>query len=334
MQVLERLGLSDAVMQQGIPLERIEIYDKQDGLLFRLNLHPIQAKYHYTTVSIHRAALRQSLLDYVPSTRVHLGKHCTSFTQTQAGVTVQFEDETQVEGEVLVAADGLHSIIRQSLAPGIALRYSGQTCYRGIAAMELPPALARTGQEVWGGASRFGFSAIGSREIYWFAPLNAPAGSTEPAGMLVERLAERYADFPDPIPALIECTPSDSIIRTDLYDIPTVERWWQGRAVMLGDAAHAMTPNLGQGGAQAIEDAFVLANALSSQQSLSEAFREYERRRIRRVRRVAHTAWRFGQIAHLQSQWARWLRNWTIKTVPDQMNQKPIEWLYDISNGT
>ena len=101
--------------------------------------------------------------------------------------------------------------------------------------------------------------------------------------------------------------------------------------ILLGDAAHAMTPNLGQGGAQAIEDAFVLADKLSSCRSISEAFPEYERLRMPKVRRIVHTAWRYGQIAHTRSRWLQRLRNVGMKSIPDWVNQKRVEWLYALN---
>ena len=331
MLALERLGLSDAVVGSGVPLERIEIHDKKDGLLLRLNLHQVKVKYGHTTVSIHRAALHRLLLEHLQPGTFHLGKRCTGFIQANNGVTVQFQDGTQVEGDVLVGADGIHSVIQQALFPDVALRYSGQTCYRGIATMELPASLARTCLEFWGGESRLGFSALGSRQVYWFAPVTAPACRAEWEGTLSGRLAECYAGFPAPIPAIIEHTLVDEVIRTDLYDLSPLKRWWKGRVILLGDAAHAMTPNLGQGGAQAIEDAFVLADKLSSCRSISEAFPEYERLRMPKVRRVVHTAWRYGQIAHTRSRWLQRLRNVGMKSVPDWVNQKRVEWLYALN---
>src|SRR5215813_5734359 len=204
MLVLERLGLSDAVVGSGVPLERIEIHDKKDRVLLCLNLHQVKVKYGHTTVSIHRAALHRVLLQHLQPGTFHLGKRCTGFTQANNAVTVQFQDGTQVEGDVLVGADGIHSVIRQALFPDVVLRYAGQTCYRGIATMELPASLARTCWEVWGGESRFGFSALGLRQVYWFAPVTAPAGSAEREGTLSEQLVERYVGFPAPIPDIIE----------------------------------------------------------------------------------------------------------------------------------
>jgi 2-polyprenyl-6-methoxyphenol hydroxylase-like FAD-dependent oxidoreductase len=104
MRVLERLGLSDAVVRSGIPLERIEVHDKQDGVLGRLNLHQVQVKHRHTTISIHRAALHRVLFAHVQPGTFHPGKRCTGLIQANNGVTVQFQDGTQVAGDVLVGA--------------------------------------------------------------------------------------------------------------------------------------------------------------------------------------------------------------------------------------
>jgi 2-polyprenyl-6-methoxyphenol hydroxylase-like FAD-dependent oxidoreductase len=331
MLVLDRLGLSGAVEGGGVPLERIEIGDTKDGVPLRLNLHEVKVKYGHTTVSVHRAALHRVLLEHLQPGTFHLAKRCTGFAPANNGVTVQFHDGTQVAGDVLLGTDGIHSVIRQALFPDAILRYGGQTCYRGVATMELPASLARTCWEVWGGESRFGFSGLGPRQVYWFAPVTAAAGTAERNGLLLAELAHRYAGFPTPIPAIIERTPVEEIVRTDLYDLSPLKRWWQGRVMLLGDAAHAMMPNLGQGGAQAIEDALVLADNLSSCPIISEAFRQYERLRKPRVRRIVQMAWRYGQIAHTRSRWLQRLRNVGLKTVPHRVSHKWVEWLYAVN---
>lgn len=328
MLVLERLDLDDAVAQRGVLLDRIELRDEDDGLLMSIDLGRIKAKYGHTTVSIHRAELQRVLAEHVDPDTLHLGKECIGFEQADDGVSVQFADGTQAEGDVLVGADGINSAIRCALFPTVRLRYAGQTCYRGVANMELPDALARTCWEVWGGEVRFGFSAIGARAVYWFAPVTAPAGSARSDGIEPKELVERYASFPSPIPEIIEGTPAEEIILTDLYDFPPMKRWRQGRVVLIGDAAHAMTPNLGQGGAQAIEDALVLARTLSSGLTAGEALREYEHRRRSRVRRMVKTAWRYGKVAHIRNRSMRKLRNAGLRWSPEWLQRRQIEWLY------
>jgi 2-polyprenyl-6-methoxyphenol hydroxylase-like FAD-dependent oxidoreductase len=330
MQVLDRLGLSGAITGAGWPLERIQVRTGAGGVLLDVDLHKVRAKYGHTTVSIHRAALVQVLADALPPGTLRLGKRCSGFEQAGGAVTVRFEDGTQARGDLLVAADGIRSVVREQLFPGVPLRYSGQTCYRGIADLELPADLARVCWEVWGGTVRIGFSAVGPRQVYWFAPVTAPPGG-ESGGALAERLAERYADFPAPIPEILRETPAEDIIRTDLYDFAPIGRWWQGRVVLLGDAAHAMTPNLGQGGAQAIEDAYVLAEQLARCATAEQAFQEYERLRQPKVRWIVNTAWRFGQLAHLRNRWLQRLRNLVLKGTPGWLNEKQFDRLYALN---
>ncbi len=110
------------------------------------------------------------------------------------------------------------------------------------------------------------------------------------------------------MPTLLQHTPPAAIILTDLYELPPLPRWWQRRVVLLGDAAHAMMPNLGQGGTQAIEDAIVLADCLSKL-PLFETLHAYEQTRRPRVERIARAARLFGQIAHVRSGHLQWLRN-------------------------
>jgi len=331
MQVLDRLGLNATVAQAGWSLERIQLRSATDGLLQEVDLKPVVQRFGHSTVTIHRATLVQLLADALPPDTVHLGKRCAGVAADATGVTVRFEDGSHERGDLLIGADGIHSVVRDKLFPPVTLRYSGQTCYRGIADMELPAGLERTCWEVWGGALRVGFSPIGPRECYWFAPMIAPTGSPEPAAALSTWLADQYAAFPAPVPEMLRLTPAAEIVRTDLYDFTPRVPWSSGRVVLLGDAAHAMTPNLGQGGAQAIEDAFVLAEQLARQPDWSRAFQEYERARWPKVRYIVKTAWRFGRIAHLRNPILQKLRNWFLKGTPAWHNRNQLNWLYTLN---
>jgi 2-polyprenyl-6-methoxyphenol hydroxylase-like FAD-dependent oxidoreductase len=332
MQVLDRLGVAAAVRRAGWPLDRIQLRTADGRLLTDVDLRPVAAKYGHTTVSVHRAELVRVLADALPPDALHLGKRGAGAEADGGGVTVRFADGTQARGDVLVAADGIHSAVRDQFFPKVALRYSGVTCYRGVADLDLPADLARTCWEVWGGAARIGFSAVGPGQVYWFAPVTAPAGSPLPAGAdLAAELAGRYAAFPDPVPAIVRRTPPAEVIRTDLYDFAPIRRWWRGRVVLLGDAAHAMTPNLGQGGAQAIEDAYVLADRLAAGPTPERAFAEYERLRRPKARWVVNTAWRIGRLAHVRGRWLQGLRNAAMRWTPDWVNARQIDHLYALN---
>jgi 2-polyprenyl-6-methoxyphenol hydroxylase-like FAD-dependent oxidoreductase len=260
MLVLDRLGVGDRLVERGLELARIEIHDVRAGRLQHIDLDAVKERFGRTTTSILRADLQAVLVNALPPEIIHLNKRCTAVRHQEGGrgAAARFDDGSEAHGDVVVGADGIHSTVRQVVAPDRPLRYAGQTCYLGVAELELPPASVRVVREIWGGAARFGYSAVGRRQVYWFAPLAAPAGGRMPADPL-SALRAAYADFPAPVPAIIDHTPASEIIRVDLHDLPPFSGWHRGRVVLVGDAAHAMTPNLGQGAAQAIEDAHALA---------------------------------------------------------------------------
>jgi hypothetical protein len=135
--------------------------------------------------------------------------------------------------------------------------------------------------EIWGSGARFGFAGIGHGETYWFAVLDAPPGEKDDHPL--ETVKRHFARFPPPVPALLAATPPDQVLRTDIHDRLPVSTWTSGRVTLLGDAAHPTTPNLGLGGCMAIEDAVVLAYALSHATSSMEALAVYENERVSRT---------------------------------------------------
>ena len=169
--------------------------------------------------------------------------------------------------------------------------------------------------------------------MYWFAPVNALAGGNVQTSEIAAKLADWYADFPSPIPEIIAASSISDVIRTDLFDFPPIPRWHVGRGVVIGDAAHAMTPNLGQGGAQAIEDAMVLAEELSRTDAIAQALGRFERIRMPRVKWVANTAWRLGRLAHVQNPLARTLRDFALRWTPERVNRKQLDRLCRLDHG-
>ena len=329
MLVLDRLGLGDAVAARGVALGRIEVRDKNGGVLQAINLEDVYTRFRRTTVSILRADLQAVLIGALHARTIHLGKRCIKVDRSDSGAVASFDDGTHAEGDIIVGADGVRSIVREAVSPNVSLRYSGQTCYLGVADVRLPPDLERTVWEVWGGAHRFGFSSVAADRVYWFAPATAPEGGWEPPD--VTELGNRYADFPAPIPDIIRHTPEQDIIRVDLHDFAPITRWSRGRFVLVGDAAHAMTPNLGQGGAQAIEDAYVLAEALAQETSVEAAFAAYARIRQPKATRLVNTAWWLGRLAHVEAPWLRGLRNTTLRLTPDRVNRRQAYALYRLN---
>ena len=324
MLALDRLGLAADVLAAGWPLESIQLRTASGSLLSNLDLQSVKARFGFTTVSILRASLVQTLAAALPAGVLRLGKRFSRFTQDAGRVRALFEDGTEEAGDLLVGADGIHSKVRGQLFAPVQMRYSGQTCYRGVANFVLPPEFAGLGCETWGGDCRFGFSHVAPGKVYWFAPRVSPAGGK------AFRIEESYGNFPSPIPRLIAATNPEEITRTDISDFSPIPTWHSGHVVLLGDAAHAMTPNLGQGGAQAIEDAVVLTKCVAAT-SLERAFLRYEEVRRPKAVRIVKLAWTLGQMAHWRNPVAQTVRNLAMHCTPDWISAKQAESLYALN---
>lgn len=331
MQVFAALGLAERIYQAGCALRSIELQTASGAHISSVQLEPLVARYGHTVVSIHRAKLVEILANALKPGVLKLGSQFTHFAQEQSQVRAYFKDGSEATADLLVGADGIHSRVREQVFPGVSLRYSGQTCFRGVSEIALPNYLTHTCRETWGGRNRFGFSPVGHRQVYWFAPQLSAPGTEDSTDSRMRCLLDSYGRFPSPIPDILAATRIDNTIRTDLFDFPPIARWSAGNVVLLGDAAHAMTPNLGQGGAQAVEDAYALARQFAQTASIADALKNYERIRIPKVRSIVKTSRALGKIAHWQNPLAQWARNTALRWTPRSIQQKQLESLYDLS---
>jgi 2-polyprenyl-6-methoxyphenol hydroxylase-like FAD-dependent oxidoreductase len=327
MQVLAHLGLAQRVVGAGVPLSRIEVRDVSGGVLQALDGARLEAEFGYRAVSIRRSELQRVLASSLKRGSLHLGKRLSTFTESRVGAGVQahFSDGSMDSGSVLIAADGIRSTVRRQLYLKDELRYSGQTCFRGLAPLRLPEPLRTTAWEVWGGVARFGFSAVSAEHVYWYAPVTAPEGTVFATEELKEYLLWQYEGFPDVVSHLVKATGRSGILQTDLYDFRPISKWHFGRIVLLGDAAHASTPNLGQGGAQAIEDALSLARKVEAEGLTPPALEQFEQSRMARTRRIVNLSWQFGKLAHLENPLLRGLRNISMRWMPQRLQWRQVE---------
>jgi 2-polyprenyl-6-methoxyphenol hydroxylase-like FAD-dependent oxidoreductase len=332
LQILDRLGLAERLAGQGMVLRRAELHDARAGLLRSIDFEDAARRHGFGTVAIHRARLHQTLAAELPEERLHLGRTVGALDPPGGSVRMRFLDGGAVEARVVIGADGLRSVIRGQIFPEVRLRYSGQTSYRAVVEAALPAELDGVSREIWGPGCRFGFSAISPTEVYWYATLDAPLGAPVPPEGPRSMLERRFAGFPDPVAALIAATEEEALVQTDLNDFEPLERWHGERVVLLGDAAHATTPNLGQGGAQAVESAWVLAEQLATHASPEDAFREYERIRMPKARRVTERSWRMGRLPHLRNPVARWLRNLVLRWAPASLTRREMDAVYHVDS--
>ncbi|MBL0696724.1 FAD-dependent monooxygenase [Comamonas sp. JC664] len=320
---LRRIGLCDEVARAGACPTDSAILRPSGSALTRLPVARIQEELGLPLVCIHRARLQAVLLAHAGEENVQLGRSVTAFHDDGQAVTVRLSDGSAVTGDALVGADGLRSVVRGALLGDAPLRYSGYTSWRGVCP-DVPGVTPGLVSETWGPGARFGVVPIGFGQTYWFATQNAPAGGRDAPGESKRRLQSLFAGWHAPIEDLITATCDANIVRTDIHDRPPVSRWSRGRVTLLGDAAHPMTPNLGQGGCQAIEDAVVLGECLAGDGPVEAALAAYESRRRERANAFVTRSWSLGRMAQWESAAGRFVRNTLFQLVPSGLAARQL----------
>lgn len=315
MRALEALELAKAILSHAARIRQAEILNRRGQRLARIYTDALERRYGAPFVAIQRADLLQILVQALPNTAIHTGKTFVKYEQDPAGVSAHFMDGQSDRADLLIGADGLHSTVRRQLFPDVSPRYAGYTAWRGLAADEILSQRRET-SETWGCGSRFGIVPIGNGQVYWFATANQPEGQKADPAQHRARLETLFRDWHAPIPALIAATLPEAILHNDLYDISPLGSWSQGRVTLLGDAAHATTPNLGQGACQAIESSLALACCLGKEADFSYGLREYEAARLPRSAWITRQSARFGRVAQIDRPLGCALRDLLLQLTP------------------
>jgi 2-polyprenyl-6-methoxyphenol hydroxylase-like FAD-dependent oxidoreductase len=295
MRALAALGLADEVRRIGTPRVAGGVRDPRGRSLTRVDAAQLEHM-----VAVHRADLHRVLRSALP-------EECL-VTDTD----VRSVDE--LDADLVVAADGIRSRIRQALFPDTPQPvYAGTTAWRSVTRAEFPPDLEIS--QTLGPGTEFGVLPLGDGRVCWYAATVAPAG-----GRSADEWAEArrlVGDWHHPIPALFDATPPETVIRHDIHELATpLSTYVRGRVALLGDAAHAMTPYLGQGACMAIEDAVVLA-AACAKGDVSNALAEYDRQRRPRTQAIAKASRVLGRVGHkLRNPVAVAMRDAAMRAVP------------------
>lgn len=302
MKALKKMGLLDDVRAiTGHPIKAIELRNPQGKVLAVIPQSKLGLELGTPAFVVHRGDYIEILARHAQAAaKVHLNANCIALEQDEEGVTARFEDGREVRGQVLLGADGIHSLVRRVMRGEEAPRYSGYTAWRAMPVFSHPALRPGWLQQASGKGQIFGIYP-GKERVYWFAGRKTPAGGKD---ALIGRKREVLALFKGwqaPIEALIEATDEAAILRNDVYDREPVTRWGRGRVTLSGDAAHPTTPTLGQGAGMAIEDAVVLAKELAlvpdlhNYDDVEAALRAYERNRMPRSAAIIRESWQLSR---------------------------------------
>jgi 2-polyprenyl-6-methoxyphenol hydroxylase-like FAD-dependent oxidoreductase len=312
MAVLGQLGLAEELERAG------EITKK--GLMTDENMQPLST-FDVGTEAIHavsilRAELQRILLEPV---RNFVTTNCAlqNLEQHQDCVTATFTNGERETFELVVGADGVNSRTR-TFVNNETPKYMGYSSHRFLVpndtALQHPV-------EMVGRGVRLGLVPVGAGKLYGFTTFNAKANEK----MSLEEFHQRFAIFGGEAPNVLKhLKDSSQLIHTTISEVRS-NTWFKGHVVLLGDAAHALTPNLGQGAGMAIEDAYVLADELVKAERLELALQTYQHRRLNRVKRVQVLARWLGWLEQLENPVAIKARNVLFRAVPERTNKGQLK---------
>lgn len=327
MQDLVDLGIGEEIYADGTILKTQEFYSGNGKLLNTIDFSALQKLYNQSNITIQRADLHRSLFQAIPAHLLHLNKKCIAVNQVDSNCQITFSDGNIVNFDYVIAADGIHSPIRQQLVPNSKPRFAGYMCWRGVAEItnQIEP---NTSVEIWDTIGRFGYAPLKDGKVYWFACVNASEKDQFLHGLEKEQIAHLFKNFPKQVGEIIRATEQTTILHHDLYDLAPLKQFHFNRILLLGDAAHATTPNMGQGAGQAIEDALALSQMFDLHDSFEDAAAAYEQKRMPKTKKVTTLSRQIGWIAQWQNPVLAKARDLAFPFVPSSLLLKRLKFLF------
>ncbi|WP_426704338.1 FAD-dependent monooxygenase [Staphylococcus shinii] len=322
--VIDKLGkhdLAKGIKNIGQIIDVMEILDEKANVLSK-------AKLKKNTVNL--TMTRQGLLDviksYVPDSIIYTNHKVTRVDSGALKVELHFAEHQSEAFDLCIGADGLHSHIRSTIAPNSKILYQGYTVFRGLVEdVDIKP--DNIAKEYWSSKGRVGIVPLLNNKAYWFISINAKAQDARLKSYGKPHLQARFNHFPNEVRQILDKQSETEILLHDMYDLQPLKTFVYQRVILLGDAAHATTPNMGQGAGQAMEDAIVLANCLGAY-PFEEALQKYDKLRVKHTKKVIKKSRKIGKLAQLSNRPLIALRNKIAKLIPNQLVSRQTKFLY------
>jgi 2-polyprenyl-6-methoxyphenol hydroxylase-like FAD-dependent oxidoreductase len=321
--VLKELGLLERVATLSGPNQHFLVRSRTGAILMDIGL----GHFDVPALCTRRSDLLDALISALPAQRVRLGHDFGYFERQKSSVGIHFSNGISMEHDFLIGADGIRSRVRSQLLGIREPIFRGYTIWRGLA--RLTGAVSKgSNSETWGRGKRFGILSTGGDRFTWYATANTDSGHVDSHEGRQRELVQMFAGWHEPVESLIAGTEEGAILKNGAYDLPPLKRWGHGRVMLLGDAAHPCTPNLGLGGCMALEDALVLAKSFSREATPELALRRYESLRRRRTRHVQQRSLLMGNIGQWENRLVTGGRQTVTSVLPARIFEHNLRRVY------
>ncbi|WP_353164990.1 FAD-dependent urate hydroxylase HpxO [Acinetobacter sp.] len=302
---LNYLGLTEQIAQLGGQMDHLAYFDGLTGdKMTQFSLLPLIEEVGQRPYPVSRADLQNMLMDEFGRDNIHLGKKMVALKQIDQQVQVNFADGTEITTALVIGADGTHSLTRQYvLGEQVERRYAGYVNWNGL--VEISDQLAQADQ--WttfvGDGKRVSLMPIAENRFYFFFDVPLPLGLDNNKSQYKTLFKQYFKNWCSPVQNLIEAIDVETTNRVEIHDIEPFTQFYKGRVVILGDAAHSTTPDIGQGGCQAMEDAIYLARALQiNTLGLEDALKRYQNKRNERANELVLRARKRCDVTHMKDE--------------------------------
>ncbi|RZG65613.1 FAD-dependent urate hydroxylase HpxO [Acinetobacter junii] len=302
---LNYLGLTDQIQALGGEMESLSYIDGlNDQTMTQFDLTPLYKEVGQRAYPIARADLQQLLMETFGLENIKLGMKMTEIEDQSEYVNIHFADGSQIKADLLIGADGTHSITRKFVLDyQVERRYAGYVNWNGLVQIDEKIAPAQQWTTYVGEGKRVSLMPVAQNRFYFFFDVPIEAGLRNQRDQYKAELKKYFKDWCAPVHHLIDCLDEQKTNRVEIHDIEPFMSFYKGRVVLLGDAAHSTTPDIGQGGCQAMEDAIYLARALQINTfGLSDALERYQNKRNDRTKEMVLRARKRCDVTHMKDQ--------------------------------
>jgi 2-polyprenyl-6-methoxyphenol hydroxylase-like FAD-dependent oxidoreductase len=317
--VLRALGIDLAAVDCGRALECFELRTARGKLIRSLPVRAITTELGDPVVSIHRDDLIRTLRAAAGDVPIRYGAEVISAEFGDAGARVTCADGRMTDADLLIGADGIRSMVRARLSGELGPTEYGYVCWLATTSFSHPRMVRGYCGHYWGAGQRFGLIDIGGGRAYWWGTKNMPAAQARDWRGRKSEILAAFDGWAPEVTAVVERTPASEIVSVPAQDRPFLDRWGSGPVSLIGDAAHPMLTSLGQGASSAIEDGYVLAQALASVPEPVAALRRYEDLRRDRTRMLVRTSRFVSRLEQVENPAVRAVRHVGMRCAPTRI---------------